>query len=308
MPYPLKVVFMGTPEFAVPSLQSLIESDHEIVAVYCQPPRPANRGKKETKSPVQELAEANGLPVFHPSSLKGEAEQKQFAEHKADIALVAAYGLILPKAVLEAYPMGCINIHPSDLPRWRGAAPIQRTILAGDTQSACCIMQMDEGLDTGAVLRKETIPIPDAMTAGQLHDRMAALGAALALRTMARMAKEGLEAQPQETEGVTYAEKISKEEAKIDWSKPAVEILRHIRGMNPAPGAFTYAGEERIKVLDAVVVDATSTAGSVLDAKLLVACGEQALRITRLQRAGKQAQDAEEFLRGFPIDQGTQLG
>lgn len=308
MPYPLKVVFMGTPDFACPTLQALIESDHEVVAVYCQPPRPAHRGKKETKSAVHLLAEANGLPVYTPTNLKETDIQTQFSAHKADIAVVAAYGLLLPEPILAAYPMGCINIHPSDLPRWRGAAPIQRTIMAGDSQSACCIMQMEKGLDTGPVLRKETIAIPDTMTSGELHDRMAALGAALAMRTMARMAKEGLEPQPQEEDGITYAEKITKDEAEIDWTQSGQTILQLIRGMSPAPGAFTHINGERIKMLQGELIEQNGAAATTLDAHLLIGCGEHAIRPTLLQRAGKKVQDTEEFLHGFSVAAGTKIG
>ena len=288
----MRITFMGTPEFAVPTLQALIDSpDHEVVAVYSQPPRPAGRGHHETPSPTHQLALKTGIPVFTPTSLKSPEAQEQFAAHQADLAVVAAYGLLLPQPILDAYPLGCINIHPSDLPRWRGAAPIQRTIMAGDTHSAMCIMQMDAGLDTGDVLLRQPVRVPATTTAGELHDKMAALGAECLLKTLEMHGR--LQPYKQSAEGVTYAHKITKDEALIDWTRPAPEILHHIRGMNPYPAAQTDIAGERIKIFAAEL----STAPH---APLTFACGDgQHLRLTELQRPGKKRMSAEDALRGW---------
>lgn len=305
----MKLVFMGTPDFAVPTLQALIDSNqHDVVAVYSQPPRPAGRGYKETPSPVHQLADEHGIAVHTPKSLKNESIQAQFRCHGADAAIVAAYGLLLPKPILQAYPYGCINVHPSDLPRWRGAAPLQRTIMAGDTDTAMCIMQMDEGLDTGDVLLRQPLKVASDMTTGELHDIMAALGAECVLKTLELI--DMLEPARQSECGITYARKITKEEAVIDWSKSASEICNHIRGLNPYPAALTTLFDETIKIYNAMHASISSgaTPGTVLDEQLTIACGEGSLRITELQKPGKRRTRAEEFLRGNTIPAGTVLG
>lgn len=297
----MKVVFMGTPEFAVPTLRALIDSDHEVIAVYSQPPRPAGRGMKLTASPVQQLAEQHGIPVHTPTSLKTAEAQKQFRDLQADIAVVAAYGLLLPKAILDAPKNGCINVHPSDLPRWRGAAPIQRTIMAGDEETACCIMQMDEGLDTGPVLLKESFLISPTMTAGELHDRMAELGARMAVEALDRPTAPV--AQP--ASGITYANKITKADQAIDWNKPAKAIVNQIRGLAPAPGAVTKIKGELMKVYVAQMEagNPSKPAGLTLDDQLLInTSGGNAVRILEAQRPGKARQSASQIIKGFPID------
>lgn len=290
---------MGTPDFSVTALDALVDAGHEIVAAYSQPPRPAGRGKKEQPSPVHLRAQSLGIPVFTPASLKSPEAQHQFAQHQADIAVVVAYGLLLPKAILEAPKHGCLNIHASLLPRWRGAAPIQRCIEAGDAETGVCIMQMDEGLDTGDVLLQESLPITATTTGGTLHDELSTLGAKLIVKTLADY--EALTPQKQPEEGVTYAHKIKKEEALLDWSKPAVELERKIRAFNPYPATFFNYQGERIKVLAATAQNGNGEAGVTLDDKLLVACGEGALRLDVLQRQGKKAMKAEELLRGFGL-------
>lgn len=287
----MRITFMGTPEFAVPTLQALIDSpDHDVVAVYSQPPRPSGRGMRETPSPVHQLAEKHSIPVFTPTSLKSPETQAIFTAHMADIAVVAAYGLLLPQAILDAYPHGCLNIHPSDLPRWRGAAPIQRTIMAGDTLSAMCIMQMNAGLDTGDVLLRQPVRVNDDMTAGELHDKMAALGAECLLKTLELHGR--LEPVVQSEDGITYAHKISKDEAMIDWSRSSTDILNHIRGLNPYPAAQCEVAGEIVKVFAAEITSAA--------APLSFMCGDgKHLRITELQRAGKKRMSAEDALRGW---------
>ncbi|WGW04960.1 methionyl-tRNA formyltransferase [Tropicibacter oceani] len=302
----MRVVFMGSPEFSVPVLEALIGAGHDVVCVYCQPPRPAGRGKKDRPTPVQARAEALGLPVRHPVSLKAAAEQAEFAALGADVAVVVAYGLILPQAVLDAPAQGCLNIHASLLPRWRGAAPIHRAIMAGDAQTGVCIMQMEAGLDTGPVLLREAIAIGEEETTGGLHDRLSALGADLIVRALAQL--DGLEPQAQPAEGVTYAAKIDKAEAAIDWTRPAEEVSRQIRGLSPFPGAWTLHGDERVKLLGARVVASEGKAGEALDDAFTIACGAGAVQVTRAQRAGKGVQDAEVFLRGHPIPKGARLG
>lgn len=289
----MRIIFMGTPEFAVPTLQALIDTpEHSVVAVYSQPPRPAGRGHHETPSPVHQLAQQHGIAVFTPATLKGPAEQQQFASLGADVAVVAAYGLLLPKPILEACPFGCLNLHPSDLPRWRGAAPIQRTIMAGDTHSAMCIMQMNEGLDTGDVLLRQPVYVPTDTTAGQLHDKMAALGAECLLKTLEMHGR--LEPQPQPDHGVTYAKKISKDEALIDWQRPAAEILCHIRGLNPYPAAQCDIAGERVKIFEAVMDDTPSPLSFV--------CGDgKKLCITELQRPNKKRMSTQDALRGWNL-------
>ena len=302
----MRVIFMGTPEFSVPVLDALVEAGHEIAAVYCQPPRPAGRGKKERPSPVQARAAALGLEVRHPVSLKGAQEQEEFAALKADVAVVVAYGLILPQAILDAPAKGCLNIHASLLPRWRGAAPIHRAIMAGDAETGVCIMQMEAGLDTGPVLLREGTQIDAEETTAQLHDRLSEMGASLIVTALRHL--EGLTPDPQPDEGVTYADKIDKGEARIDWSQPAEEVDRKIRGLSPFPGAWVEAEGQRIKLLASRLAEGAGAPGEVLDAeRLIIACGSGAVELLRLQRAGKGAQEREVFLRGFPLVAGRIL-
>ncbi|WP_353473717.1 methionyl-tRNA formyltransferase [Salipiger sp. H15] len=302
----MRVVFMGTPEFSVPVLETLVAAGHEIAAVYSQPPRPAGRGKKDRPSPVQARAEELGLAVRHPVSLRSAEAQAEFAALGADVAVVVAYGLILPQAVLDAPAKGCLNIHASLLPRWRGAAPIHRAILSGDAETGVCIMQMEAGLDTGPVLLREALVIGIEETTGELHDRLSALGSRLITEALDRLDVLSPEEQPEE--GVTYAQKIDKAEAALDWARPAEEVSRLIRGLAPFPGAWTMVGGERIKLLGARVVAGGGAPGTALDDGFTIACGSGAVQVTRAQRAGKGAQDAETFLRGMRIPAGTVLG
>ncbi|MEO0766780.1 MAG: methionyl-tRNA formyltransferase [Pseudomonadota bacterium] len=301
----MRVVFMGTPDFSVPALDALHAAGHDIVCVYSQPPRPAGRGKKERPSPVQARAEELGLPIRHPVSLRDAGAQAEFAALEAEIAVVVAYGLILPQPILDAPTLGCLNIHASLLPRWRGAAPIHRAIMAGDAETGVCIMQMEAGLDTGPVLLRQATPIEAGETTAVLHDRLSAIGATLIVSALARLPDLAPEAQPDA--GVTYAHKIDKSEAAIDWKCSAPEVDRLIRGLSPFPGAWFERHGARIKVLESLRVDGEGTPGLVLDDALTVACGTGAVRLTRLQRAGKGAQDAEVFLRGTPVPRGTRL-
>ena len=302
----MRVIFMGTPDFSVPVLDALVEAGHEIAAVYCQPPRPAGRGKKDRPTPVHARAEALGLEVRPPKSLKSDDEQARFAALNADVAVVVAYGLILPQPVLDAPSHGCLNIHASLLPRWRGAAPIHRAIMAGDAETGICIMQMEAGLDTGPVLLREATEIGRDETTGALHDRLSAMGARLIVEALARL--DTLSPEPQPEEGVTYASKIDKAEAAVDWSRPAEEVSRQIRGLAPFPGAWTMREEDRIKLLGARVVEGTGTPGEALDDAFVIACGSGAVQVTRAQRAGRGAPDADSFLRGMAIPRGTVLG
>jgi len=299
----MRIIFMGTPDFSVPVLAALVDAGHDVVAVYSQPPRPAGRGKKDRPSPVQAKAEALGLPVRHPVSLKGAAEQAEFAAFGADIAVVVAYGLILPQVILDAPKYGCLNIHASLLPRWRGAAPIHRAIMAGDAQTGVCIMQMEAGLDTGPVLMRESVDIGAEETTGQLHDRLSQTGAALIVRALADYATLLPQVQPEA--GVTYAAKIDKAEARVDWTKSAVEVDRLIRGLSPFPGAWCMVGEERVKLLGARLADGAGEPGQVLSG-FTIACGEGAVEITVVQRAGKRAMPADQALLG--LDLGVSLG
>ncbi|RLK08120.1 methionyl-tRNA formyltransferase [Ruegeria conchae] len=301
----MRIIFMGTPDFSVPVLNALVKAGHEIVAVYCQPPRPAGRGKKDRPPPVHARGEALGLEVRHPTSLKTPEEQDRFATLNADVAVVVAYGLILPQPILDVPTHGCLNIHASLLPRWRGAAPIHRAIMAGDAQTGICIMQMEAGLDTGPVLLREATEIGIEETTAQLHDRLSDMGAALIVEALAEL--HGLTPDPQPEDGVTYAAKIDKAEARIDWSAPAPEVDRKIRGLSPFPGAWTEVEGDRIKLLASRLAEGQGTPGEVLDDHLCVACGEGAVELLRLQRAGKGAQDRETFLRGWPIPVGTRL-
>ena len=288
---------MGTPDFSVPILQALA-AQHEIVAVYSQPPRPAGRGKAERKSPVQQSAEALGLPVRHPVSLRTQSAADDFAQLQCDVAVVVAYGLILPPSILQAPKRGCLNIHASLLPRWRGAAPIHRAILAGDAETGICIMQMDEGLDTGAVLQRQSTPIGAEETTADLHDRLSTMGADLILQALDRL--PDLPLQPQSAEGVTYAAKIDKAEARIDWTLPAEQVDRQIRGLSPFPGAWTMVGDERLKLLRSRLAQGAGAAGQVLHG-MTIACGSGAVEITEAQREGKRPASATDLLRGFAL-------
>tara|TARA_R110002051_G_scaffold1008_7_gene4992 strand:- start:1520 stop:2419 length:900 start_codon:yes stop_codon:yes gene_type:complete len=299
----MRVIFMGTPDFSVPVLDAIVDAGHEVVAVYAQPPRPAGRGKKDRPSPVQARAEALGLAVRHPVSLKGADAQAEFAAFEADIAVVVAYGLILPQVILDAPEHGCLNIHASLLPRWRGAAPIHRAIMAGDAQTGVCIMQMEAGLDTGPVLLREAIEIGAEETTGQLHDRLSQLGSVLIVRALE--AVEAMTAQVQPQVGVTYADKIDKAEARVDWTKSAVDVDRLIRGLSPFPGAWCLVGDERVKLLGSRVVAGHGKAGQVLRG-FTIACGQGAVEVTVAQRAGKRAMPAEQILQG--LDLGVSLG
>ena len=301
----MRVVFMGTPDFSVPVLDALVAAGHEIAAVYCQPPRPAGRGKKDRPSPVQARAEALGLAVRHPVSLRGTAEQEAFAALEADVAVVVAYGLILPRPILDAPRHGCLNIHASLLPRWRGAAPIQRAIMAGDAETGVCIMQMEAGLDTGPVLLRAATPIRDDDTAATLHDRLSGMGARLIVEALDR--RPELEPVPQPEAGVTYADKIDKAEARVDWTRPAPEVDRYIRGLSPFPGAWCEAGGQRLKLLDSRLADGVGAPGEVIAAPLTVACGTDAVRVVTAQRPGKGPMPAETLVLGFALPVGTRL-
>lgn len=305
---PLRLIFMGTPDFAVPTLLELAARGHDIVAVYTRAPKPAGRrGLELQPTPVERAARGLGLTVVTPASLKSAEAQAEFAAHKADAAVVAAYGLILPKAVLDAPPLGCFNVHASLLPRWRGAAPINRAIMAGDAESGVTIMKMDEGLDTGAMAMIERAPIGADMTAGELHDALARLGADLMPRALGALERGTLQLTPQPADGVTYAAKIDKGETRVDWSKPWSVVHNHVRGLSPFPGAWCELGGDRIKLLRTTRGEGRGASGTVLDDRLTVACGEGAVRIVELQRAGKQPMKADEFLRGTPVRAGTVL-
>ncbi len=317
---PLRLVFMGTPEFAVPTLEHLIAAGHEVAAVYTRRPKRKGRGHEVRPSPVHELAAARGIEVRTPQSLKGAEEQGAFAALGSDAGVVVAYGLILPPAILEAPRLGCLNLHPSLLPRWRGAAPIQRAILAGDEQSGVSVMVMDEGLDTGPILSTERLPITPETSAGSLHDELARAGASLMLETLAGLAEGRLEPRPQAADGVSYAEKLSPDEGRLDWRRPAAELERLVRALSPSPGAWFAHAEARVKVLAAAPVPgahgapgapvapgALVTPGEILDDRLTVACGEGGLRLVLVQRGGKQAMAAAEFLRGFRLAPGARL-
>lgn len=300
----MKLIFMGTPEFSVPILDALVTAGHDIVCVYCQPPRPAGRGKKDRPTPVHQRALDLGLPVRHPTTLRTEHEHAAFAGLDADAAIVVAYGLILPQTILDAPKHGCLNIHASLLPRWRGAAPIHRAIMAGDTETGVCIMQMEAGLDTGPVLARAQTPIAATETTQSLHDRLSAQGAALIVDTLTHL--PNLTAVPQPQDGITYAHKIDKAEARLDWSQPALQIDRQIRGLSPFPGAWFDHDGHRIKVLASHHVPASGAVGEILSTQdaVIIACGTDAVALTHLQRAGKSAQTAAEFLRGYPLTTG----
>lgn len=306
----LRLAFMGTPGFSVPALDALVRAGHEVEAVYTQPPRPANRGKKPTPSPVHIAADKMGIPVRHPSSLKTEEAQAAFRDLRLDAAVVVAYGLILPKPILEAPRLGCLNIHASLLPRWRGAAPIQRAILAGDVETGVSIMQMDEGLDTGPVLLEEPIQILHRTTAQDLHDDLAKLGARLIVEALDGLASHSIVPIPQQDGGATYAAKLAKSEGRIDWTQSASITDRQIRAFTPWPGCFFEFGEERIKLLQAVPIlpDVIAPPGSILDATACVSCGTGALKLLKVQRPGRKPVSGEEFLRGLHLEPGTMLG
>jgi methionyl-tRNA formyltransferase len=305
----LRLAFMGTPDFAASSLQALIDAGHDVVCVYSQPPRPAGRGHQVQRSPVQVLAEDRGIPVRTPKSLRNAEAQAEFAALDLDCAVVAAYGLILPQPILDAPRMGCLNIHASLLPRWRGAAPIQRAILAGDAETGVTIMQMDAGLDTGAMLLKDSVPITAETTAGSLHDALAKMGAGLIVQALDGLAEGRLTAEPQPDEGVTYAAKLSRDDGRLDWSQPADFIERQVRALNPWPGVWFDLGSERIKVLAAEPAQSAPSAapGTLLDDTLTVACADGAVRLIRVQRPGKAPVDGAAFLRGFNVTVGSVL-
>ncbi|RWL82166.1 MAG: methionyl-tRNA formyltransferase [Mesorhizobium sp.] len=308
----LRVIFMGTPDFSVPTLRAIAEAGHEIAAVYTQPPRAAGRrGLELTPSPVQREAERLGLDVRTPTSLKGEAEQAGFAALRADVAVVVAYGLLLPKAILDAPRLGCLNGHASLLPRWRGAAPIQRAIMAGDSETGMMVMKMEEGLDTGPVALVEKVVIASDMTAGELHDRLMVQGASLMVEALAQLGINCLTFTPQAAEGVTYARKIDKSETRVDWTRPSGEVHNHIRGLSPFPGAWCeveIGGRmERLKLLRSALSDGVGESGGILDDRLTVACGSGAVRLVEVQRAGGRPAAAQEFLRGAKIAKGMKL-
>ena len=302
----MKIVFMGTPDFSVPILEGIIAAGHEVCAVYCQPPRPAGRGKKDRSSPVQVAAERLGLVVYHPLNFDEKAEVAAFEALDADVGVIVAYGLILPQVILDAPTKGCLNIHASLLPRWRGAAPIHRAIMAGDLVTGVCVMQMEAGLDTGPVLETVRTEILESDTTGVLHDRLSLIGRDAILGVLA----DGIsaEAVEQKADEILYAPKIDKLEAEVDWARTAVEVDQHIRGLSPSPGAWTMVRGQRVKLLMSSVSEGTGDAGIALDETLRVACGSGAVNLVRLQRAGKEAMDWDTFLQGFTIVKGARLG
>ena len=304
----LRLVFMGTPDFAVPTLLEIVGGGHEVVAVFTRAPLPAGRGMKLQPSPVAREAERFGIPIHIPKTLKGPDAADAMRAHGADVAVVVAYGLILPKLILEAFPLGCFNLHASLLPRWRGAAPIQRAVMAGDRETGVMVMKMEEGLDTGPIAMAERVPIAADATAGDLHDELARRGADLMLRALAALERGSLQLNPQPEAGVTYARKIEKNETRIDWTKAWNEVHDHCRGLSPFPGAwFDLASAGRIKVLRTTKGVGQGRPGEVLDEQLAIACGEGAVRLVELQRAGRQPMRTEEFVRGTPIVRGCVL-
>ncbi|CAD7043334.1 methionyl-tRNA formyltransferase [Pseudorhizobium halotolerans] len=309
----LRIIFMGTPEFSVPTLRALKDAGHDIVAVYSQPPRPGGRrGLDLQKSPVHQAAELLGIPVFTPLNFKDEADREQFRSFTADVAVVVAYGLLLPEAILNGTRLGCYNGHASLLPRWRGAAPIQRAIMAGDRKTGMMVMKMEKGLDTGPVALTREVEIGENTTAGELHDQLMLVGARAMVEAMQRLEEGDLPLTSQPEEGVLYASKIDKNETRIDFSRPAREVHNHIRGLSPFPGAWFEVEftdrPERIKVLSSELAEGQGAAGAVLDERLAIACGSGALRLTRLQKAGGRPLAAADFLRGTPLPAGTRLG
>lgn len=308
----MRVVFLGTPEFAVPTLSEIVVRGHEVVAAYAREPAAAGRGMGERKSPVHQAAETFGIAVHHPKTLRGEEAAALFRAHAADVAVVVAYGLILPKSILDAPALGCLNLHASLLPRWRGAAPIHRAIMAGDRETGAMVMKMEEGLDTGPVGLAEHVAIGENVTTGELHDTLMHAGADLMGRALAALERGSLSFTQQAETGVTYANKIDKSESRIDWSKPARDVHNHIRGLSPFPGAWFEAQIDgkpvRVKVLRSEVATGSGTPGTILDERLTVAAGEGAVRLVDVQRAGAKAMGAEEFLRGAKIGKGIKLG
>jgi methionyl-tRNA formyltransferase len=302
----LRLAFMGTPDFAVPTLAELIAQGHDIAAVYSQPPRPKGRGMALEPGPVHKFAESAKLAVRTPLSLKDAEEQATFAGLNLDAAIVVAYGLLLPKAILESPRLGCFNLHGSLLPRWRGAAPIQRAVMAGDAETGVMVMQMDEGLDTGPVLMAERLAV-GRKTSGELATELSRLGADLMVRALGALERGAVTPRPQSEDGVTYARKISKDEARIDWSKDAAQVDCHVRGLSPFPGAFTEVNDERLKILYAEPTSGSGQPGVLLDDALTVACGSGALRLLKVQRAGKSVMSAADLLKGFALPRGTQL-
>jgi len=308
----LRIVFMGTPQFAVPTLSELLDAGHEVAAVYTQPPRAAGRGMAQKKSPIHVFAEGAGIPVETPKALKSSAARAQFAELAPDLAVVVAYGLILPTPILEAPKLGCFNLHASLLPRWRGAAPIQRAIMAGDAETGVMVMRIAEGLDEGPVCLVERVAIGPNQTAGNLHNELAVIGAGLVTRALAALERDSLDCVDQAAAGVSYAHKIDKAEARIDWSGAAGDVHNLIRGLSPFPGAWfeIEAGgkRQRVKVLASVIAEGSGAPGEILDDDLLVACGSGAVRLVELQRAGKRPMGARDFLRGLTLGVGTRFG
>jgi methionyl-tRNA formyltransferase len=310
---PLRLIFMGTPDFAVPTLLELVAHGHEIAAVYTRAPKPGGRrGLQLQPTPIEQEARRLGIPVLTPKTLKTPEALEEFRGHGADVAVVVAYGMILPQAILDVPPLGCFNLHASLLPRWRGAAPINRAIMAGDAETGVMVMKMDVGLDTGDVAMAERIAISDTMTTSDLHDSLARLGADLMVRAIAALGRGGLQLTRQASEGVTYAAKIEKAEARIEWARPAHEVLRHIHGLSPFPGAWSEVTIEdalvRVKILRCERADGGGAPGGVLDEHLTIACGLGAIRIIELQRAGKAPMKAIEFLRGTPLKPGARFG
>jgi methionyl-tRNA formyltransferase len=304
----LRLVFMGTPDFAVPTLVEIAGGGHEVVAVYTRTPRPAGRGLAPRPSPIAREAERFGLPIFTPKTLKQNDATEAMRAHGADAAVVVAYGLILPKSILDTFPLGCFNLHASLLPRWRGAAPIHRAVMAGDKETGVMVMKMDEGLDTGAIAMAERVPIGADATTGELHDELARLGADLMLRALAALEKSQLQFTPQAAVGVTSANKIDKNETRVDWTRPWNEVHNHCRGLSPFPGAWCeLTGAGRVKILRTTKGEGNGPPGRVLDDKLTIACGTGAVRLVQLQRAGKQPMAADDFLRGTPIAPATVL-
>nr|CAD6603415.1 methionyl-tRNA formyltransferase [Rhizobium sp. TCK] len=309
----LRIIFMGTPEFSVPTLRALKDAGHDIVAVYSQPPRPGGRrGLDLQKSPVHQAAELLGIPVLTPLNFKDEADREQFRSFRADVAVVVAYGLLLPEPILNGTRLGCYNGHASLLPRWRGAAPIQRAIMAGDRKTGMMVMKMEKGLDTGPVALTREVEIGDNTTAGELHDQLMLVGARAMVEAMQRLEEGDLPLKSQPEEGILYASKIDKNETRIDFSRPATEVHNHIRGLSPFPGAWfeveINGRPERIKVLSSELADGQGAAGMVLDERLGIACGSGAIRLTRLQKAGGKPLAAADFLRGTSLPAGTRLG
>jgi len=304
---PLRLIFMGTPDFAVPTLFRLAAAGHEIAAVYTRAAKPAGRGMDVQPSPAEREARRLGLTVHTPKTLRDAAAQAEFRSYEADAAVVVAYGLLLPKPILDAPRLGCFNVHASLLPRWRGAAPINRAIMAGDAESGITIMQMDEGLDTGKIAKTKRVKIDADMTAGELHDVLADAGAKLMLKALDALERRTIRYKKQPAQGVTYAAKIGKDETRIDWSKPWQQVHDHIRGLSPFPGAWFEIGGVRVKALRSTKGEGKGAPGGVLDDQLTIACGQGAVRLVQVQRAGRQPMSADEFLRGTPVNRGVRL-